>query len=234
MKKAAILGASSGIGREMALRLAGENWRVAVIGRRKDLLEETASLFPEAIHPFAFDVNDVEALPQRLDTLAAELGGLDLLVISAGCGYLNPELKLELELRTAQTNVAAFTTSAAWAFDYFKGQGHGHLAAITSVGGLVAEGAAPAYPASKAYQIMYLASLRKRASKEKVACRITELRPGSVATDMMKGEGHFWISSPRDAANLACDAILKGKRLQYISRRWSLIGCLLRVVSIFS
>jgi len=91
----------------------------------------------------------------------------------------------------------------------------------------------PAYSASKAYQINYLDSVAKLARKEKINCQITELRPGSVNTDMMKGEGHFWISTPQDAARLACKAISKKKRLQYISRRWRLIGFILRCLYFF-
>lgn len=233
VKRAILLGASSGIGKEMALRLAGQGWKVAITGRRRNLLDQIASEYPDAVLTAAFDVDDVDALPGRLDDVADRLGGMDLFVVSAGCGFLNPELAIEPELQTVATNVAAFTVAVDWAFTYAAKQGGGQLAAITSVGGLVAEGAAPAYPASKAYQILYLDSLAKRAKKEKVNCRITELRPGSVNTAMMKGDGHFWISSPRDAAELACAAIQRGKRLQYISRRWSLIGFLARCLSLF-
>lgn len=232
-KKAVILGASSGIGREMALILASDTWRVAVTGRRQALLDELAASHPDAILASVLDVDGVDALPDRLDDLVGRLGGLDLLVVSAGCGHLNPDLALTPELETVRTNVAAFTTAVAWGFNHFKKQGSGHLAAITSVGGLLSEAAAPAYPASKAYQIMYLDSLRKRAVKDKIDCAITELRPGPVDTAMMKGEGHFWISAPKSAARLACEAIRRKKRLQYISRRWSLIGFILRCLALF-
>jgi len=233
-RKAIIIGASSGIGKEMALRLAKENWQVAITGRRKKLLDETASTLPNNIIASAFDADDTNALPARLDELVSRLSGLDLLVISAGCGYLNADMALEPELQTLQTNVASFTVSATWGFNHFKKQGHGQLAAITSVGGLIGAAAAPAYSASKAYKIMYLDSLRKRIKKEKVNCQITELRPGSVDTAMMKGEGHFWISSAENAAKLACQAIQKGKKLQYISKRWRMIGLVLRMFSLNS
>lgn len=231
---AIILGASSGIGMEMALWLAEKGWKVGITGRRKNLLDDVAARFPERITASAFDVNETDTLAERLDELTQRLGGLELLVISAGCGYINPELALEPELATVATNVASFTASADWGFNHFRRQGHGRLAAITSVGGLLGEGAAPAYPASKAYQILYLAGLRKLAKKEGIQCGITELRPGPVKTDMLKGEGHFWISSPEAAADLACRAILKGKKLQYISRRWAALGILLRLFSLAS
>lgn len=227
-RKAIVLGASSGIGKEIALLLAKEGWRVGITGRRENLLNETAAAQPDALVASAFDADDVEALPRRLDELAARLGGLDLMVISAGCGFLNDDLSPERELRTIATNVAAFTAAAVWSYTYFSRQSYGHLAALTSVAGLVAEGSAPAYPATKAYQLMYLDSLAQRAKREGLNFLLTELRPGPVDTDMLKGEGHFWVSSPQYAAQLAVAAINKGKRLQYISRRWSVIGAILR------
>jgi len=232
-KTAILLGASSGIGKEMALLLASQNWQVAITGRRQNLLDEIAATNPDAILTAAFDVNEVETLPDRLDTLVAQLNGLDLLVVSAGCGYLNTELASAPELQTISTNVTAFTASITWAFNYFKKQNHGHIAAITSVAGMLGGADGPAYAASKAYQINYLDSVAKLAKKEKGNCQITELRPGSVNTDMMKGEGHFWISTPQDAARLACEAISKGKRLQYISKRWRIVGFILRCLYLF-
>lgn len=232
-KKAVILGASSGIGKEMAVLFADNGWKVAITGRRTELLEDIARTRSERILPETLDVDDVASLPGRLDALAARLGGIDLLVVSAGCGFLNEELSFEPELRTVATNVTAFTVAAAWAYAYFKNQGHGHLAAITSVGGLVGEGAAPAYSSSKAYQILYLDSLAKRAKKEKSGCVVTELRPGFVDTDMMKGGGGFWVCSPEAAAKLAYDAIRAKKRLQYITKRWFLIGLAVRLASLF-
>ena len=230
---AIILGASSGIGKEMALRLAKDGWRVGITGRREKLLDEIAGAFPDSILSSAFDADDVAALGGRLDELAERLGGVDLFVVSAGCGFINADLDPALELQTVATNVAAFTAAADWGYAYFKKRGRGQLAAITSVGGLIGEGAAPAYAASKAYQIMYLDGLRKRARKEKIDLCLTELRPGSVDTDMMKGDGHFWISSAARAAELACGAVLRKRKLQYGSRRWRGIGFILRCAALW-
>jgi hypothetical protein len=138
------------------MRLAGLGWQVAVTGRRKNLLDEIVASKPDAIFASAFDADETGALPGRLEETVARLDGMDLLVICAGCGYLNADLSPEPELQTVATNVAAFTVSAAWAFNYFKKQGHGHITAITSVGGMFGEGAAPAYSASKAYRIIYI------------------------------------------------------------------------------
>lgn len=233
-RKAIILGASSGIGKSLALQLAQHGWKVAVTGRREALLSETAAAAPGRIVAQVLDVNDTDSLHTRLGNLVRRLEGLDLLVISAGTGFLNDALDSGPELETVRTNVAAFTSAADWAYAFFKQQGHGQLAAITSVAGLTSEAAAPAYAASKAYQILYLDALAKKSKKEKNGIAVTELRPGFVDTAMMKGEGHFWVSTADAAARLACQAILKKKRLRYISRHWSLIGTLLRLFAVFS
>lgn len=60
-------------------------------------------------------------------------------------------------------------------------------------GGCCGGGAAPAYNASKAYQINYAEGLRQRAAKSGLPLPVTDIRPGFVATEMAKGEGLFWV-----------------------------------------
>ena len=234
LKRAAVIGASSGIGREMALWLSRNNWDISVVARREALLKELCSTNPERLFPYCFDINLPNTVPDRLNEMTAAMGGLDLLVISAGIGFINPELDPSFERETVKTNVEAFSVIADWGYSYFKAQEGGQIAAITSVGGLISETTAPAYSASKAYQINYLDALARKAKKEHSGVIVTEIRPGSVNTAMMKGEGHFWIGQPDKVAELSCEAILKGKRLQYVLPRWRYIGFLLRVKALFS
>ena len=233
-KKAIVIGASSGIGRELALMLEKNGWKVGITGRRKALLDDVcAASLHGGIVASCFDITEANALEHNVAALEKALGGVGLFVISAGTGYLNPEFDPTLELQTAATNVQAFTALCDWAFSRFEAQGGGHLAAITSVAALIGDAHAPAYSASKAYQSVYLDGLRKRAEKKKLPVTVTEIRPGSVDTDMMKGEGHFWISTAQKAALLAYDSIVARKRLQYVSARWFLIGFVLRMAKIF-
>ncbi|GHT98373.1 hypothetical protein FACS1894126_3790 [Alphaproteobacteria bacterium] len=60
---------------------------------------------------------------------------------------------------------------------------------------------------------------------------ITEIRPGFVDTAMAKGET-FWMIQPDEAATLACEAIFKKKRLQYVSSLWYIVGTLMRFFSL--
>ena len=118
---------------------------------------------------------------------------MDLCVVSAGTGDLNPGLDYALEEPAIRTNVVGWTAAVDWAYGRFEERGGGHLVVITSVGGLRGGGAAPAYNASKAYQINYAEGLRQRAAKSGLPLPVTDIRPGFVATEMAKGEGLFWV-----------------------------------------
>lgn len=230
MKKAIIIGATSGIGKELAKILTANGYTTGITGRRTALLHELALSQPESYKICAFDITDIENIPQHLSALTEELGGLDLLVISSGTGDLNAQLEFAIEKHTIDTNVSGFTAAADWAFRYFEQQQSGHITVISSVGGLRGNRFAPAYNASKAYQINYCEGLRQKAKKAMLAVTITDIRPGFVNTDMAKGEGQFWVATAGKAAQQIFRAIRKKKKVAYITRRWSLIGGLLKIM----
>ena len=232
IKRAIIVGSSSGIGKEMALCLANQGWIVAALGRRKQLLDEL-SLKNKNIVSYEFDINETEIIQEKLHKIVDDIGGLNLFIISAGVGFINSELDFSIEQQTIKTNVEGFTKLMGWCYEFFRIKGCGQIAAITSVSGLLEGVDGPSYSATKAYQINYIKTIRKMAKRACPKLVVTELRPGSVDTDMMKGEGHFWISKPEKAAELACKAIMKKKNLQYISGKWRIIGVLLRFMSLW-
>ena len=151
MNRAIIVGASSGIGRELAMLLSCHGYLVGVTGRRRDLLADLADNSSGSIISEAFDVADMEAMQRGLATLIERLGGLDLLVISAGVGHINADLGWEAERDTIAVNVEGFAAAANIAVHHFLAQGTGHLVAISSIAGLRGSGDAPAYNASKAF-----------------------------------------------------------------------------------
>ena len=227
MRAAIVIGATSGIGRAVAVRLAAAGYRVGIAGRREELLRELAQTDPDRYEMEVLDVEDT-GVCKRLEKLAERLGSPELILSCAGTGELNDALDYRLEEATNRVNVAGFTRVMDWAYRYFEQRGGGCLAAITSVMGLRGSRTAPSYAASKAYQINYLEGLRQKAFYQKLPIRIVDLRPGSVRTAMMKGEGHFWIASTEEAARCICKAIEARRAVQYVTPRWRIIGLLLR------
>ena len=173
-------------------------------------------------------MTNTEVISENLEALKNELGGLDLLIISSGTGDLNEKLDFDIEKRTIDTNVTGFTCISNWAFNFFERQKSGHLVVITSVGGLRGSGIAPAYNATKAYQINYLEGLRQKASKLEGQIFVTDVRPGFVDTDMAKGEGQFWVASVEKATRQIFNAIKQRKKMVYITKRWKLIAIILK------
>jgi len=233
MKKAIVVGATSGIGKELARLLAKNGYLVGVTGRRKALLVSLKQEQPESFFFKIFDVTDTTLSILELNELVAELGGLDLLIISSGTGELNDNLDFEPEKRTIDTNVIGFTAIADWAFNHFRNQEFGHLAAISSIAGIRGSRQSPSYGATKAYQINYLQALRQKAGKLKLPITITDIRPGFVDTDMAKGDGLFWLASVEKAARQMFKAILQKKSVIYVTKRWGLVVWILRRIPNF-
>ena len=230
MRKTIIIGATSGIGKGLAEILADNNYNVGITGRRTELLDELKSQKPNSFYTRTFDITDTKIIVENLEALATELGGLDLIIISSGTGDLNEKLDFQVEKRTIETNVTGFTCVANWAFNYFDNQKSGHLVAISSVAGLRGSGIAPAYNATKAYQINYLEGLRQKATKLKSHIVVTDVRPGFVDTAMAKGEGQFWVATVEKATRQIFDAIKRKKKIVYITKRWKLIGTILKLI----
>ena len=228
MKKAIIIGASSGIGKELAKILVDNGYKVGITGRQTALLEELKSENSYRYFVKTIDVRDTKNVAKKLEELIAELGGLDLAVISSGTGDMNEGLDFEVEKGTIDTNVLGFTCVADWFFNYFKKQRSGHLVGISSIAGLRGSRRSPSYNATKAYQINYLEGLRQKATKLKEQIYITDIRPGLVNTKMAKGEGLFWVMPVEKAAQQIYDAIKKKKKIAYITKRWLVIALILK------
>lgn len=227
-QKIMIIGATSGIGRGLAELLVSEGHTVGITGRRKELLTTLAATCPDQYRTRAFDVTETDTVVANLEALAAAMGGVDTVVISAGGGDVNRSLDFEIEHRMIALNVAAFTCMADWAFNYFKNQGHGQLAAITSVAGMRGSRQAPAYSATKAYQIIYLQGLRQKARKEQTDLVITDICPGFVDTPAAKSPTRFWVSPVPKAAKQIYRGLQKRRKLIYVTRRWRIVAWLYR------
>ena len=230
MKKAIIIGATSGIGKAVAEILLQEGYLVGVTGRREDLFPAMQQQFSGRIFCKKMDVQELSTLTSICNELVNQMGGLDLLVISAGIGEGNKQLDFEIENDVIKTNIQGFTCIADWGITFFKKQGYGHLVNISSIAGIRGNGLAPSYNASKAYQINYLEGLRLNTIKSGFDITVTDIRPGFVDTAMAKGNGLFWVAPIQKAAEQIVEAIQQKRKVVYITKRWGLIGYFLKII----
>ena len=230
MKKAIIIGATSGIGKSMAELLLLEGYEVGVTGRREELFQSIKTQETSRIFFKKMDVQDLSTLEPICNELVSQMGGLDLLIISAGIGEGNKNLIFDIENSVIKTNIQGFTCLADWGLRYFKQQGYGHLVNISSIAGIRGNGIAPSYNATKAYQINYVEGLRINIKEYGSSITITDVRPGFVDTPMAKGEGLFWVAPVQKAAEQIFEAIKQKKQVVYITKRWRLIALLLRII----
>lgn len=165
------------------------------MGRRKNLLEEISSSNPSTTLPLSVDISDCKAFERALKEVLERFQQIDLAIICASIGDLNPSLEISQELDTLATNIVGWTNVIDTLYNYFEEQGQGHIVSITSIGGMQPTPIAPSYSASKAFQINYTKSLQAKAKKSQLC--ITEIRPGLVNTRMAKGEGLFWVMPVR-------------------------------------
>lgn len=184
-KKAIVIGASSGIGFEVAKILIKQGWKVGVAARRTKLLQDLGAAAFERIDVTADDATE------GLQRLIVQLGGMDLYFHASGIGKQNRELTEDIELATMQTNAIGFTRMIGEAYRYFAKQGNGHIAAITSIAGTKGLGPAPSYSATKAMQNVYLQALEQQARSRGLNIRITDIRPGFVDTALLAGDFHY-------------------------------------------
>ena len=229
MKKAIIIGATSGIGRELAKVLSADGYILGITGRRLHLLEQLKNELPNQSYIRSMDVSKESAVGD-LQKLIDEMQGVDLVVISAATGSIDMELPWEKEKITIDTNVLGFTAAANVSFHHFRQQGSGHLVGISSIAGIRGGGGAPAYSASKAFVSNYLQGLRYIAEKRKLNIAVTDIQPGFVDTAMAQGDHVFWSASPQKAAAQIYKAIRKKKKHAYVTKRWRLIAWALKVM----
>lgn len=232
VRKAVVVGASSGIGAELARILSADGYELGLAARRVELLEELHKVLPGPSVVRRIDVTQGAQAMAALQDLLAEMGDVELIVLNSGVGYNNPKLKWEHEQSTIETNVTGFAALANVAFRYFEGRpGFGHLVAISSVAGARGGPIAPAYSASKAFMSTYLEALRLLAIKRRLPIDVTDIRPGYVDTPMTKGQkGMFWVIPAARAASLIGDAIRRRSRVAYIPARWRLVYWVLRLL----
>jgi len=226
MQKIIIIGATSGIGRELARIYAGEGHLVGVTGRRQELLHSLQQEFPRHIFIECFDATNPDAT-QHLASLTDKLGGLDMLIYNAGYGDLTDHLDWAVDKATVDINVNAFLAAIHFGWHTFIAQGHGHLVTTSSIAANRGNRHSPAYSAGKAFQSTYFEGLHIKARKLKIPLYVSDIQPGFVDTKMAKGP-QFWVAPVEKAARQIVKALRRKKWRAYITRRWWLVAKLAR------
>jgi NAD(P)-dependent dehydrogenase (short-subunit alcohol dehydrogenase family) len=191
--KLLITGASSGIGRALALEYARGGTKLALCARREADLEETARAARElggSALCIPLDVTDVDAVAEAVKRADRELGGLDMVIANAGRG----DTKLSTHLTwgdvgpVLDVNVSGAMATLVAAIPVFLAQRHGHLVGVSSLAGSRGLPTSAAYSASKAALSVFLESLRIDLAPTGI--RVTDVQPGFVATPINEGAKH--------------------------------------------
>ena len=224
MQKVIVIGASSGLGKEVAKLLIADGYTLGLAARRTQPLEELKALAPERVMVHAIDVTSDDA-PQELEHLIYMVGGIDLFVYTAGVGFQNMELEPDIELKTVNTNALGFTRMIGAAYRYMAAHGGGHIAAISSIAGTKGLGAAPSYSATKAMQNTYLQALEQQAHMRNLNITFTDLRPGFVATPLLGDNPQYpMLLKTKEIVT----AIKHHRHVWVIDWRWRIITALWR------
>lgn len=237
MKKAIIMGATSGMGREVAKILAEKGWTLGIAGRREEKLKELQALFPEQIEYQVIDIEKDDA-PQLLQSLIDKTGGMDLYFHGSGVGWHNKELDPSTELKTCSTNVLGFTRMVDAAWHYFREKGDGHIAVISSIAGVKGLGPAPSYSATKSFDNTYIQALAQLSRStilengKRLKIRFTDIRPGFVDTPLLDTSKHHYpmLMKPEKVARKIVRAIERKKRTAIIDFRYRILVFLWRMI----
>lgn len=236
-RKAIVVGASSGMGREVARLLLRDGWTVGLVARRGALLDSLAKEFikKDQLSDNSSTEQNVKALVREIDVTSEEadtslrqliddMGGIDLYFHAAGVGWQNHDLEKCKELRTVAVNGLGFARMVGEAYRYFATVGHGHIAVISSIAGTKGLGAAPAYSATKAFENTYLQALEQQVRERGLDIHFTDIRPGFVRTALIDdGARYPMVLDPVDVAKQIVVAIYHQRHVVVIDWRWRVL-----------
>ena len=228
-KRVIIVGASSGIGFEVARLFVARGCRVAVMARREELLRPLVESAPERVIARRIDVT-AEGAGGQVVGLADEMGGVDVYVHVAGVGWQNPLLDEAKDSATIVTDVVGFASVVGEVYRYMRARGGGQIAVVSSIAGTKGLGVAASYSASKAFQARWVEALAQLARMEGSGVVLTDIRPGFVATDFLGGSTFPMLMDKRRVARRILEACDRRSEVVVIDWRWRLLWWAWRLV----
>lgn len=227
--KIIIMGATSGIGLELARLYHNAGHKVAIAARRIEILKEISKELSDCPYEQIDIVKDNST--SNFNKLIELLGGMDLYIHVSGIGMQNRSLDTDIELSTVETNVTGFTRMINYVYHYFSNQGFGHIAVVTSIAGTKGIGVAPSYSASKRYNSIYLQALEQLSHIKGYKIIFTDIRPGFVDTEMLSKDFNYpMMMSSQKVAGLILKGIAKRKRVITIDWRYRILVMLWRLI----
>jgi decaprenylphospho-beta-D-erythro-pentofuranosid-2-ulose 2-reductase len=231
---ALIVGASSGMGEELARQLAQSGCKVALAARRKDELARIASEIDQTAgerraYTYVHDVRETECVPALFQQIAHDLGGLDLVIYAAGVmpRLADDEYAFNQDRLTIQTNVLGAIAWLNEAAQRFARAGSGTIVGVSSVAGDRGRRGMPVYCASKAALNAYLEGLRNRVARYGVD--VVTIKPGPVATPMTAGLDKLpLVITAQEAASQILRAAARRATVAYVPGKWRPIMFVLR------
>lgn len=229
MKKAIVIGTSTGIGLALVEALHAAGWEVGATGRYSESLQEIQHRLGSRIHIRVMDLRSPEKAMEVLRELMDVMGGVDLVIVNAGILPKNPKLDWGPEIEGVRVNVIGFQAMCHIVCHYFENQGFGHLVGISSIAAHRGTARSPTYNASKAFMAVYMEGLRQRYYQTKI--HITDIRPGFIDTPMTADVKHKIGSvSAKQGAQDILQAISKKKKIAYVPTRWWWVAQVLKVL----
>lgn len=229
MKKAIIIGASSGIGYQLAVQLATRGYQLGLMARRQERLAELNDRLPGQHFIQVTDLIDADMARTQLAALIEQMGDVELIVVNSGVGASEKILDWTIQSEMIDVNVRGFTAMSMDAMNYFVQRGGGHLVGISSIAAHFSGGLSLTYNATKAFVSNYLNGMRSRASRSGLPITITTVEPGFIDTPMLQSKP-MGTASVEKAVTQIVRAILAKKSHVYITRRWVIVAGLFYIL----
>jgi short-subunit dehydrogenase len=233
-----ITGASSGIGKALALELAGRGYDLFLTARRHEELErlrtEIARAHPDRrVEVRRLDVTDDADVASAIEEAAASLGRLDVVVANAGLGSSGPvgSGHFDRDRQIIETNVIGAIATIDAAVALFRRQGGpGQVVGISSVAGVRGLPGSASYSASKAAVAVYLESVRAETHGEPITA--TTIAPGYIDTPINQDmKSRPFLIDVEKGARITADLIERGVSYSTVPRwPWNVMRRVLRVV----
>ena len=226
-KKAILIGASGGIGTQLAYRLAREGYVLALLDRSEETLKPLCEQINQTLGEtratfFEHDVTKYNQVPDLFRRVVADLGGLDLFVYAAGVIYfpMIDEFNFAEDRKMVEVNLLGAMAWMSEVAPVFQSMQGGQIVGISSVAGDRGRVSNPGNNTSKAGFTCYLEALRNRLTRHGV--NVITIKPGMVKTQMLDlpNAKPMLAVTPEQAADGIWNAIQRRKQVAYVSGIW--------------